>query len=45
MYAIDVQATTVIDGGLCCKFELQFHSLLGWYVFWKGRVLDSEVLW
>ncbi len=32
------------DGGLCCEFQLQFHSLLGWYAFWKGRGLDLEVL-
>jgi hypothetical protein len=32
------------DCRLCCKFKLQFHSLLGWYAFWKGRGLDSEVL-
>jgi hypothetical protein len=33
------------DCRLCCRFELQFHSLLGWYyAFWKGRGLDLEVL-
>jgi hypothetical protein len=32
------------DCRLCCKIKLQFHSLLGWYAFWKGRGLDLEVL-
>jgi hypothetical protein len=32
-----------IDCWLCCEIKLQFHSLLGWYAFWKGWSLHLEV--